>query len=131
MANPKCVALQCEIKDIFDKDLKPAVFKQIKQTVQTLVDKTKGLSFDDKCKDGWVLKTTVLSIEVDNADKPTSIAAKILVEGIPLDGSAHGFKANGGSKAIRINAKKMEEEAKAIVNDVLNDLMTKQVLPRM
>src|SRR5438067_2338855 len=42
MANPKCVALQCDIKDIFDKALKAAVAKQVKQTVQTLVDKTKG-----------------------------------------------------------------------------------------
>src|SRR5262245_6711578 len=71
MANPKCVALnKCEVKDIFDKDLKSAVFKQIKQTVQTLVDKTNGLTFDDKCKDGWSLSATVLSLKVDSTDKP-------------------------------------------------------------
>jgi hypothetical protein len=55
MATPKCVALKCEVKDLFDMALKADVLKQIKQTVQAQVDKnkSKGLSFDDNCKDGW------------------------------------------------------------------------------
>jgi len=81
MANPRCVALKCEVKDIFDKGLKSAVLKQIKQTVQTLVDKTKGLSFDDNCKDGWLLTATVLSLKVDNTDKPTTFEAKVFIGG--------------------------------------------------
>ena len=54
MADPKCVALKCEVNDLFDKALKPVVLKQIRETVQTQVDKQKGLSFDPNCKDGWV-----------------------------------------------------------------------------
>ena len=133
MANPKCVALKCEVKDIFDKDLKTAVLKQIKQTVQTQVDKnkSKGLSFDDNCKDGWMLTATLLALKVDNTSKPTTIEAKVFIGGVPMDGTTNGFKANGSAKASGINAKKMEEEAKAIVNDVVTDLMTKQVIPQM
>ena len=131
MANPRCVALKCEVKDIFDKALKPAVLKQIKQTVQTLVDKTKGLSFDDNCKDGWLLTATVLSLNVDRADKPTSIEVKVAIGGVPLFGTAKGFNAIGNSKATGINAKKLEEEARFIVDDAMKDLMSKRVLPQM
>jgi hypothetical protein len=45
-ANPRCVGLKCEVKDIFNKELKSAVLKQIKQSIPTLVDKTKGLLFE-------------------------------------------------------------------------------------
>jgi hypothetical protein len=131
MANPKCVALKCEVKDIFDKAFKPAVLKQIKQTVQAQVDKTNGLSFDDHCKDGWILTATVLSLKVDNTDKPTTIEAKVFIGGVPLDGSTNGFKANGSAKATSINAKKLEQEATSIVDDAVKDLMTKQVVPQM
>jgi len=131
MANPKCVALKCEVKDIFDKALKPAVFKQIKKTVQTQVDKTNGLSFDDNCKDGWLLTAAVLSLKVDNTDKPTTIEVKVFIGGVPLDGSTNGFKANGSAKATSINGKKLEQETTSIVDDAVKDLMTKQVLPQM
>jgi hypothetical protein len=133
MATPKCVALKCDVKDLFDKALKAAVLKQIKQTVQTQVDKnkSKGLSFDDNCKDGWLLTATVLSLKVNDTNKPTAIEAKVFIGGVPLDGSTNGFKANGSAKATSIRANKMEEEAKSIVNDALEDMMTKQVLPQM
>jgi hypothetical protein len=131
MADERCVALKSDVKDIFDKALKPAALKQIKQTIQAVVDKTKGLSFDDNCKDGWLLTATVLSVDVDNTDKPTKIEAKVVIGGVPLFGTANGFKATGKSKAAGINAKKMEEEAKSIVDDALTDVMTKQALPQM
>jgi hypothetical protein len=131
MADPKCVALKCDVKDIFDKDLKPAVLKQIKQTIQTLVDKTKGLAFDEKCKDGWLLTATVVSLKVDNADKPNTMEAKVLVVGVPLFGTNKGFNASGNSKASGINAKKLADEATSFVNDVFKDVMNKQVLPQM
>jgi hypothetical protein len=127
----RCVGLKCDVKEIFDKDLKPAVLKQIKETVKTLVDKTKGLAFDEKCKDGWMLTATVVSLKVDDADKPTKMEAKVLVEGVPLFGTVSGFKASGGSKASGINAKKLGDEATSFVNDVLKDVMTKQALPQM
>jgi hypothetical protein len=128
----RCVALnKCDVKEIFDKDLKSAVLKQIKQTIQTLVAKTKGLAFDDKCKDGWMLTATVVSLKVDNADKPTTMEAKVLVEGTPLFGTAKAFKASGSSKASGINAKKLGDEATSFVDDVLKDVMNKQALPQM
>ena len=131
MANPKCVALKCEVNEIFDKALKPAVLKQIKQTVKAQIDKNNALSFDDNCKDGWVLTATVQSLKLDNPDKPKTIEAKVLVGGVPLFGTANGFKATGSSKASGINPKKMEDEATSIVDDALKDVMTKQVIPQM
>jgi hypothetical protein len=131
MADQKCVALKCEVKEIFDKDLKPAVLQQIKKTVQTLVDKTNGLAFEEKCKDGCMLTATVVSLKVDNADTPKAMEAKVLIEGVPLFGTAKGFKANGNSKASGINAKRIEDEAKSFVEDVLKDVMTKQAIPQM
>jgi hypothetical protein len=78
-----------------------------------------------------MLTATVLSLKVDNPDKPTSIEAKVAIDAVPLFGTAHGFKADGASKATGINAKRMEQEAKDIVNDALTDSMTKRVLPQM
>ncbi len=133
MAKSKCVGLTCEVKDIFDKALKPAVLEQIKETIQKQVDKnkSKGLFFDDKCKDGWLLTATVVTLKVDDPDNPTSIEAKVAITGVPLDGVSNGFKANGGGKATGVRAKKLEQETKSIVNDVVESLMTKQVLPHM
>ena len=131
MATPRCVALKCEVNDLFDKDLKPAVLKQIKQTVKAQVDKNDALSFDENCKDGWLLTATVLSLKVDDTDNPKTIEVKVLIGGVPLFGTSNGFKASGHSKAAGINARKMEDEAKSIVDDALKDAMTKQALPQM
>ena len=131
MANPKCVSAKCEIKDIFDNDLKPAVLKQMKLTIQTAVDKNAGLEFKDSCKEGYVLTVKLLSLTVDDKDKPDGLEAKVSVVGVALGGTATGFNATGGSKVQGINPKKMEEEAKFIVDDALGKLMSKQVIPQM
>lgn len=130
----KCVALKCEVKAIFDPALKTAVLKQIRQSVQTLVDqnKSKGLFFDNNCKDGCQLTVTVVALEVDNKDKPTTIEAKVFIGGVRFGSSTKGsFNANGSSKAAGVNAKKMAQEAAAIVKDAVEDLMTTRVLPQM
>src|ERR1041384_1004733 len=131
MAAPKCVSAKCVVKDIFDKDLTPAVLKQMKKTVQTLVDKNAGLEFKDSCKEGFLLTVTLVSLKVDDEDKPTSIEAKVSVDGVVMGGSASAFKASGSAKAAGINAKKIEEEATYIVGEALGSLMTKQVIPQM
>jgi len=131
MANPKCVALKCEVKDVFDSKFEPAVRKQIRETVQKLVDKNKGLTFDDKCKDGWLLTVTVVSLKVDDPNNPTTIEAKVVIDGVPLFGTANGLKATGNTKATGIRAKKLEQEVTMVIKDVVDDLMTKQVIPQM
>jgi hypothetical protein len=125
----KCVAVNCEVKEIFDKAFKPAVLKQIKQTVQTLVDKnkSKGLIFDPNCKNGWLLKVSVVSLELDGT---TTMKASVSVNGSRLDGVTAGLiKASGNGKATSIRAKKLEEEAKQIVADVLGEVMIRDVIP--
>jgi hypothetical protein len=131
MADQKCVAIKADVKDIFDKALKPAVTDQITETVKALVAKTKGLAFDKNCKDGWLLNATVVSLKVDNKDNPTTLEAAVTIDGLPLFGTVNPFKAKGHSKTGGVNAKKMAEEVTSFVDAVLKDVMTKQVLPQM
>ena len=132
MANSTCVALKSDVNDVFDKSLKPVVLEQVKKTVQTLVDKSKGLSFDANCKDGWLLTATVLSLTVDDPAKPTTMEAKVLIEGVPLKGSTNGFKASGGAKAKGgMSVKNLEKMVKLIVHDAAEDAMTKRALTHM
>ena len=79
MADLKCVSAKCVIKSIFDKDLSPSVLKQMKVTVQTLVDKNSGLEFKDSCKEGYLLTVTLVSLTVDDEEKPTGLDAKVSV----------------------------------------------------
>jgi hypothetical protein len=130
MATPKCVSAKCIVKDIFDEDLKPAVLKQMKKTIQTAVDKNPKLEFKDSCKEGFLLTVTA-SVLVDDEDNPTSIEAKVSVVGIAVGGTATGFNATGSSKTSGVNPKKMEEEATFIVDDALGKLMTGKVVPQM
>ena len=131
MASPKCVSAKCDVKDIFNKDLKPEVLKQMKLTIQTLVDKSKGLEYKDNCKEGFLLTATLLSLAGDDKEKPTSLEAKVLIVGVAVGGTASGFKASGNAKVSGINAKKIEEDAKFVVGEAVGSLMTKQVIPQM
>lgn len=128
----RCVGHKSEIKDIFDKSLKPVVLETIKKTIKSSVDKkkSKGIHFDDKCKNGWLLKVTILSLKADDAKSPKSLEAKASIEGLPLFG-VDGFRAKGGAKFSGVNAKKIENDVKDLVSGVLDALMTKEALPAM
>jgi len=133
MAQDKCVALKCEVKDIFDTKLTNPVLEQMEKTIRSLIDgsKTKGLYFDKRCKDGWLLTAKVAKLGVDDPNNPTSLEVRVAIEGVPLFGTAKGFNASGKGKVSGINARKIEQEAKSIVNDTLDDLLTRQALPHM
>lgn len=133
MAQDKCVAIKCEVKDIFDKKLTEPVLEQMDKTIQTLIDgsKAKGLYHDKRCKDGWLLTAKLVKLAVDDPDSPTSLEVRLAVDGVPLFGTANGFNASGKRKVSGISAKKILQEAKSVVHDALEDLMTKQVLPHM
>jgi hypothetical protein len=134
MANPKCVAVKCEVKEIFDKALKPAVLKQVRTTVQTLVDKnkSKGIVFDPNCKDGWLLNVTVLSLELDDPVRPTSLNAEVKIEGVRMDGVTSGVvKATGSAKATGVRANQIEEKAKLTVHDAIESPMLRTVIPKL
>jgi len=124
----KPVGLKCEVKKIFNKDLKDAVLDQIKETIKASVDGTKGLVFNEKTKTGWLLTATVVSLEADDPDNPDTLSIKIAIDGLAFGGSASGFNASGSRKVSGINPKKLEDEVKSIVNDAFESLMKKQVI---
>ena len=130
MANSVPVAVnKCEVKEIFDKNLKTAALKLVKATIKTAVDGAKGLEYDEKNKQGWLLTVTVTSVNVDDEKKPTTLEAKVLIGGVHT--TFKGFTATGNSKASGINAKKMEDEVAFIVQDAVKDTMTKRAIPQM
>ena len=132
MAKSRCVAAQCEVKDVFDKSVKPAVLKQMQKTIQAQVEKkkSKGLVYDDKCKDGWLLKATVVSLKLNDASQ-VSLEVKASIDGVPLFGTANGFKSKGSAKVSGINKKKLDKEAAFVVESALESLMAKQAIPHM
>ena len=130
---PKDVSAKCEVKSVFDKTLKVYALKQqMRKTIERELDKTEGeLVFTDKVKTGYVLTVTLVSLTADDDENPDELEAKITVAGVAFGGTATGFNANGSSKVKGINPKKLEEEAKFIVDDALGKLMAKQVIPQM
>jgi hypothetical protein len=131
MADDKCVAAKCDVKKIFDKNLTKPVCDAILDTIETLVNKTKGLAFDKNCKDGWLLNATVVSLEVDDPAKPTSMEAKLQIDGMAFSQTASTLKANGSGKMNGVRPKKIEANATMLVNDVLGDLMKDKVIPAL
>jgi hypothetical protein len=129
MADDVQVGLKCEVKKIFDKDMTKAVLKQIGETIESAVNKTKGLAFDAKTKEGWLLIGTVVSLDIDDPDSPTSLTIKITIDGMKFGGSSSLFKANGGGTQKGVRPKKLEDDVKGLVDDVFKDLMNDKVIP--
>ena len=131
MADDVHVGLKCDVKKIFDKDMTKAVLKQIGETIESAVNKAKGLTFDAKTKEGWLIIATVVSLDVDDPDNPTSLTIKITIDGMKFGASSSLFKANGGGTQKGVRAKKLEEDVKGLVNDVFGDLMKDKVIPAL
>ena len=130
MANPVSVAVnKCEVKDIFDKNLKTAALKLVKSTIKALVDRANGLKYDEGNKQGWLLSVTVTSVDVDDVNKPTTLEAKVIIGAVHT--AFKGFNASGNTKVRGINAKKMDDEVASIVQDAVKDTMTKRAIPQM
>src|SRR5689334_1525768 len=125
----KCVSVKVEVKKIFDKDLTKAVSEQLKSTIEDAVNKTKGLAVDKNCKEGWFLTATVVLLDVDDPASPKTMEAKIQIDGVELGGAASSFKANGSGKMSGVRAKKIEDDAAGLVNDIAADLMKDKVIP--
>lgn len=130
---PKEVSAKCEVKDVFDKSIKvDALKQQMRKTLEREIGKKKDdLEFTDKATNGYILTVTLTSLTADDDANPDSLEAKVTVVGVAVGGTATGFNAKGSSKVSGINPKKLEEEAKFIVDDALGKLMAKQVIPAM
>jgi len=133
MDNPRCVTAKYEVKDIFDKDLKPVVLKQMKETVQKQVNIYRGLEYIDIgfCKNGWNLTVTLLFLRVNDKDSPPSLEGNISIVGVALFPGGKDFKQNVNPKHSGSDAKKMEQEVKSQINDSLVLLMKTVVIPKM
>ena len=131
MADDKCVAAKCDVKKIFDKGLTKPVCEQIQETIETMVNKTKGLVFDKNCKNGWVLNATVVLLDVDDPASPSTMEAKLQIDGMAFSQDASTLKATGSAKMEGVRAKKIKEDAATLVNDVLEDMMKSKVLPAL
>jgi hypothetical protein len=125
------VAGRCEVKKIFNKDLTTPVFKQIKETIEPMINKTKVLVFDKNCKDGWELTATVVSLNADNPDNPTKLDASVSITGMSFDKSVRTINATGEGKVSDVRLKTLEADAKALVGGVFKDLMEKRVIPAL
>ena len=129
---PVCISVRPEVneKELFDKGVKRALLKQIEETVEAVVKKYKSddLVYDNKSKEGWVLNVTVASITLDDPAKPKRMDGKIQVVGM-LSDSPKVLKASAGGYADGLRPNKLEDKAKTLVNDVLEELLTKKIIP--
>ena len=129
-----CISVKYEVKekDLFDKKFKPAVLKQMKDTVERVAKKykSKGLELDDKCKEGWLLTASVTSLSVDDPAKAKSIEAQVSIDGAYFGkGGGKKMSAKGKAKASGIRANKLEDEARMIVNEALGSVLDNKVVP--
>ena len=121
----------CLLKLTFGDE--PATIKQMTESVKKLIDNKKGFVIKDKVTKGFDLTATLTSLKTDDDNKPTSLEAKINISVLTVGTLTTGnlFNAKGNRKIKGINAKKMEEEVKGIVGDLMEDVMTKQAIPQM
>ena len=128
---PVCVSVKPDIKEkeLFDKTLKSALEKQIKETVEAVVKKHKSddLVYDDKSSKGWALNVSP-SIALDDPAKPRKMDGKVQVVGVH-SGSSSILKASAGGYADGLRPNNLENKAKTLVNDILEELLTKKIIP--
>jgi hypothetical protein len=116
-------------KELFDKGLKSALEKQIKETVEAVVKKHKDddLVYDDKSNKGWVLNVTP-TVTLDDPAKPKKMDGKVQVVGMN-SGSTGVLKASAGGNATGLRPNNLEAKAKQLVGDILEELLKKKILP--
>jgi hypothetical protein len=127
---PVCVSVKPDIKEkeLFDKGLKSALEKQIKATVEAVVKKHKGdLVYDDKSTKGWVLNVTP-SLTLDDPAKPKKMDGRVQVVGVN-SGSSSVLKASAGGNATGLRPNNLEERAKTLVSDILEELLKAKIIP--
>jgi hypothetical protein len=123
-----CVKLSCEV-DIFDTAHKKAVQKAIRETITKEVNKSKTLTFDDKCTDGWNFMVTI-KIKLDDPKNPNKMDSDVLIKAINMTQKASLIKASGEAHAKDIS-KNLEKESVLIANDALLPTLQKRLLPQI
>ena len=131
MADPKCVQAKAkvDIKNIDDKKVPDAVNDQIVDTITKLVNKEKGLAYDKRCADGWVLTVTG-TVKLDDSDD-TTLIINLNFSGVDLKGQSSGFNASSKRSAGINPKKKLIDEVTSNVDDAVSAAMTKNILPAM
>src|SRR5215475_8820471 len=131
MANPKCVAVKAkvDVKNIDDKKVPDAVNDQIVDTITQLVNKEKGLTYDKRCADGWMLTVTG-TVKLDDSDD-TTLIINLNFSGVDLAGQSGGFNASSKRSAGINPKKKLIDEVTSNVDGAVTAVMTKNILPAM
>jgi hypothetical protein len=131
MADPKCVSAKAkvDIKNIDDKKVPDAVADQIVDTITQLVNKEKGLTYDNRCADGWALTVTG-TIKLDDSDD-TTLIINLSIAGVDLAGQSSGFNASAKRTAGINPKKKLVDEVASNVDGAVTSVMTKNILPAM
>src|SRR2546429_2305257 len=125
------VSLKCEVKDAFDKTLKPALLKALSEAITTAVNANSNFTTTTKSKETFTLSGAVISLKADDNDNPTSLEVKVSIDGVFLGGTGQAFKAAGNGKMTGTSTKKVESDAADLVDSVVSDLMKTKVLPAM
>jgi hypothetical protein len=131
MANKTYVSVKSDVKDVFDKGLKPDLITAMTRTIETAINANGKLTTKDKAAKGFSVIATLVSLMPDDKDKPTSLEAKVSIGVTSFGGTLAGFNASGSATATGINPKKMAEEARLLTRDVVDDAMEKRVIPQL
>ena len=121
-----CVSAKCNVKSIFDDSLTDAVIEQMKETIKKQVNtkKSKGLFYDDKCSDGWLL-TVNADISLDGDE----LEIKLSITGLSLKGG-DSFQSSKKRSVRGVNTDKIEAEVLKHVEATMEAAM-KDALPVM
>jgi len=125
------VSVKCEVKDAFDKTLKPALLKALGEAITTAVNTNSNFTTTTKSKEMFTVSGVVISLKADDNANPTSLEVKVSIDGVFLGGTGQAFKAAGNGKMTGTNAKKIDSDATDLVDSVVSDLMKGKVLPAM
>jgi len=125
------VEIECEVKDAFDKNLKPALLKALGGAVVPAINAHSKLTTTTKSKVSFTLSVKVLSLTTDDKNNPKSLAATVFIEVIFHGDPLQSFKATGNGKMTGTNAKRLEADARDLVDSVVSDLLKNKVIPQM
>ncbi len=125
------VSLKCDAKTIFDPKLKPAVLDALEKAITKAVNANSKFTTSTKSKVSIFLSAVVVSVTLDDKDKPTKMEAKLTIDGTLLGATGQAFKASGSAAMSGLNPKNPGADAAALVDDAASDLMKTRVLPQM
>lgn len=125
------VAIKVTCKNIFSSDLKAPALKALEDAIYKAVDANSNFDTSKKGKVFIDLTATIDSLTANNKDNPTELKLVVTVNGTLLGGSASSFKATGNGGIDGVSVKRLDKDAKELIDAVVGDLMKTKVIPQM